>query len=77
VDGNVSYTEPLSKFSQLQLNYTPSYTINTSNQETFNLVDSTGEYSNQDLALSSQFENQYMTQRTRNYFPLSKRQTQL
>jgi hypothetical protein len=64
LDGNVSYTEPLSKFSQLQLNYTPSYTINTSNQETFNLVDSTGDYSNQDLALSSQFENQYMTQRT-------------
>lgn len=63
VDGNVSYTEPLGKFSQLQFNVAPSYTINNSTQHTFALVDSTGEYSQQDSSLSSQFENQYMTQR--------------
>ncbi len=55
--GNVSYTEPIGKKGQLQLNYNPSYSNNKADQETYQRDDATGKYSIFSPDLSSRFNN--------------------
>jgi hypothetical protein len=61
---SVSYTEPMSKNSMLQLNYAPSYTISKSDQEVDSLERQliTRPYL-LDTSLSSQYNSNYMTQK--------------
>ncbi|MBL0310301.1 MAG: outer membrane beta-barrel protein [Bacteroidetes bacterium] len=63
VSGIVSYTEPAGKQGIIQLNYSPSYTWNKSDKETFNYDTLMRDYMNQDTTLSNKFDNTYMTQR--------------
>lgn len=59
--GNIVYTEPIKKYGQLSINYTPSFTKTTSNKETDNYDAVSGTYSLQDTSLSNQFVNTYLT----------------
>ncbi len=62
--GNVNYTEPLNKNSQLMVNYSPSYTKNTSDKETRNRDGGNGgAYTDLDTSLSNKFDNTYTTHR--------------
>jgi len=63
LSGNIAYTEPLSKNSQLQFNYTPSLTKSKTDKQTFNRNSETGEYSDLDTLLTNKFENTYVTNR--------------
>ncbi|MCU0341203.1 MAG: outer membrane beta-barrel family protein [Spirosomaceae bacterium] len=63
VSSNVSFTENIGRRGQLQLNYTPSYTKNYSDRDTYNYNKATSEYSVPDLRLSNEFDNTYITQR--------------
>jgi hypothetical protein len=59
---NVAYTEPVGKKGQFQVNYTPSFTRNKADQETY-LWDNVGaKYSLFDTSLSNKFNNDYNTQ---------------
>jgi predicted GIY-YIG superfamily endonuclease/uncharacterized membrane protein YgcG len=57
LSGNLSYTEPLSAMSQLQLSYNPSYAKGTADQEAFAFDPVSGKYSEFLENFSSQFEN--------------------
>jgi hypothetical protein len=59
---NLVYTEPVGKKAQLQLNYNPSFSKNTADQETSNYDNGTAKYSNLDTSLSNKFNNTYNTQ---------------
>ena len=61
VGGNIVYTEPIKKFGQLSINYSPSYTNSTSQKNTNNFDATSQDYSRQDTALSNQFNNKYIT----------------
>jgi hypothetical protein len=61
---NLVYTEPVGKKGQLQLNYNPSFSENSANQETFNYDNGSAKYSNFDTSLSNKFDNTYNTQNT-------------
>ncbi len=59
---NLAYTEPVGKKGQLQINYSPSFTKNKADQETY-LYDQVGDkYSLFDTSLSNKFNNNYNTQ---------------
>lgn len=58
---NTAYTEPLSKFSQLQLNYNVSYKNSNSDRRTNQLDPLTGLYTVPNLLLSNTFQNDYLT----------------
>lgn len=60
---NLSYTEPLNKVSQLQLNYNPSYNIGLSNKSTNDYNSVNDQYSDFNTALSNKYDNVYQTQR--------------
>ena len=60
VSSDLSYTEPINRFSQVQLNYTPSYTRSTTDKETFNLGDG-GVYNDLDTTLTNTFDNTYIS----------------
>ena len=61
LSGNVAYTEPVGKKGQLQFNYSPSYTKNKADQQTF-LYDSTGKgYTQFSPLLSNKFDNTVTT----------------
>ncbi|MBS1773767.1 MAG: TonB-dependent receptor [Bacteroidetes bacterium] len=60
---SLNYTEPISKKGQLQVNYSPSFTSNTSDKETFDKNTVTGEYSKTDTLLSNKYDNTYNRQR--------------
>jgi outer membrane beta-barrel protein/carboxypeptidase-like protein len=64
LSANVAYTEPLGKKSQLQLNYSPSYSMNKANTGTYQYNDITSMYSNFDTSLSNQFNNTVTSQTT-------------
>ncbi|MCW5923522.1 MAG: TonB-dependent receptor [Saprospiraceae bacterium] len=72
LSSNLVYTEPVGEFGQLQLNYTPSFNQNQSDQQTNNLDTLTGEYSRPDLLLSNRFENKVTTQRAGTSYRLRK-----
>ena len=55
--GSVSYTEPVGKKGQLQINYSPSVTKNRSDQEVFQYDIFDGKYSNFDSSYSNKFDN--------------------
>lgn len=59
--GNIVYTEPIRKFGQLSINYTPSYTKSVSDKTTNNFDVLNDEYSLLNTALSNNFNNKYIT----------------
>lgn len=59
IGGNIAYTEPIGKKSQLQINYSPSVQKNKADQQTF-LFDN-GKYSLFDSTLSNKFDNTITT----------------
>lgn len=62
LSGNISYTEPLSQKSQLQVTYQPSYSKNTSEQEVFDYNIGSGKYSTFRDSLTNVFDNYTKTQ---------------
>lgn len=62
LSGNVNYTEPLSQKSQLQFNYSPSYSRNKANQQTYSFDPVGGKYSEFIDSLSNKFDNTTTTQ---------------
>lgn len=63
LNANVSYTEPAGKSGMIQLNYSPSYTINKSDKQIDSLDRILNKYSLLDTSLSNKYDNNYMTQR--------------
>lgn len=63
VTPNIAFTEPLGQFSRLQLNYTPSWRLSSTDKRTRNLDPDTEEYTSLDTLLSNTFDNLYITQR--------------
>ena len=61
LSGNLSYTEPLSAKSQLQFNYSPSYSKNSADQQTFEFDAQGGKYTTFKEALSNKFDNTTVT----------------
>lgn len=58
---NIAYTEPVGKQGQLQFSYTPTYSKNKADQETY-LYDEIGkQYTRFDTSLSNKFDNNTMT----------------
>lgn len=62
ISTNISYTEPIGKRSQLQVNYNPSWNFSKANQMTFQYDDADGKYSRFDSSLSNRFDNLYSRQ---------------
>jgi len=52
---NLAYTEPIGDKSMLQVNYNPSYTLSSLNQQTYAYNASTGEYTSLDTSLSNKY----------------------
>ncbi len=63
ISPSLNYTEPIGKKGQLQANYSPSYSKNTSDKETDNLDPASGLYTDFDTLLSNKYENTYTTQK--------------
>lgn len=61
LSGNLSYTEPITEKSQLQFNYSPSYSKNSADQQTFEYDAIGGKYSSFKEMLSNKFDNTTMT----------------
>jgi hypothetical protein len=59
LSGNMVYTEPLGKNSQLQLNYNPTYTKSRADQQAYQYEETNDKYSLFDPRLSSKFDNTY------------------
>lgn len=62
ISGNLNYTEPLSQKSQLQFNYSPSYSNNKANQQTYSFDPVGLKYSQFIDSLSNKFDNTTTTQ---------------
>jgi hypothetical protein len=60
LSGNVSYTEPLGEQSQLQFSYSPTYTKNKADQQTFEFDEINSKYSTFKPELSNKFDNTTM-----------------
>ncbi|MDP1726498.1 MAG: outer membrane beta-barrel protein [Bacteroidota bacterium] len=60
---NITYTEPLSKTSQLLFSYSPSYTNNQADKLTHIFNNSTKEYDSINTYLSNKFDNTIITQK--------------
>jgi hypothetical protein len=61
---NLVYTEPISKKTLMQVNYNPSFQVNSADQETSNFDNGTSKYSLLDSSLSNKFNNTYNSQTT-------------
>ncbi|MBK9328434.1 MAG: TonB-dependent receptor [Sphingobacteriales bacterium] len=61
ISGSIVYTEPVKKFGQLSITYTPSFTKSASVRNTNNLDTLTGVYTDLDSVLSNSFTNRYIT----------------
>lgn len=59
----LSYTEPIAKNQQLELNLNYSYNNSNSDRLTYNFDSTTMEYSNLDSVLTNKFENTFTSQR--------------
>ncbi len=77
ISSNISFTENIGRTGQLQLNYTPSYTKNYSDRDTYNYNQSTSEYSMPDLRLSNEFDNTYITNRIGGSYRLRVKKTMI
>jgi hypothetical protein len=62
LNGNLSYTEPLSKTSFILLNYVANYTDNYSSKRTYNANYNEYKFSDLDSTLTNVFKNQYQSQ---------------
>jgi hypothetical protein len=62
VSTNIAYTEPLGPQSQLQINYNPSFSKSSSNQQTFGFNPIENKYSDELDSLSNRFDNQTRAQ---------------
>lgn len=62
INSNIAYTEPIGKKAQLQINYSPSYSKNKADQQTFLFDQLGGKYSVFDSTLSNKFDNTTITQ---------------
>ncbi|MBN9485521.1 MAG: hypothetical protein BGO70_03120 [Bacteroidetes bacterium 43-93] len=60
---SLNYTDPIGKKSILQANYSPSYTSNKSDKETYDRNPATGTYTDADTLLSNKYNNTYTKQR--------------
>ncbi len=63
LSSNLSYTEPITKASIVQFNYSPSYSKNNSEKNTNSLDSANSSYSRLDTLLSNKFDNQVTTQK--------------
>ena len=63
LSANIAYTEPVGKKGQLQINYSPSYSKNKADQQTFHFNEGQGKYSLFDTSLSNKYDNDYIAQR--------------
>jgi len=61
LSGNINYTEPLTRKTQLQLNYNPSINRNNSDRSTYNA--NGGNYTDLDSNLTNRFDNDYIYHR--------------
>ena len=61
ISGSVVYTEPVKKFGQFSITYTPSFTKSISDRTTNNFDTLTGDYTDLDTTLSNRFINHYIT----------------
>jgi len=57
ISSNIAYTEPIGKKGQLQINYSPSYSKNKADQQTFRFDPTVEKYSRFDTSLSNKFNN--------------------
>lgn len=62
LSGNVNYTEPIGQKGQLQFNYSPSYSKNKANQQTYAFDPVAAKYSDFIDSLSNKFDNTTTTQ---------------
>lgn len=63
LSSNLVYTEPLSKYSQLQANYNLSWSKNDNDKKTYNYASDRKDYTSFDTLLSSIYDNHYLTHR--------------
>ncbi len=61
--GSINYTEPIGKKSQLQANYSPSYSKNTSDKETNDFDSTSMKYTDLNPLYSNKYDNTYTTQK--------------
>ena len=61
LSSNAMYTEPIGSNGLVQINYTPSYSRNTSDSKTYNFDSLTNSYSVLNQGLSNTFDNTYLT----------------
>jgi hypothetical protein len=61
--GNISYTEPLGKYSQVQISYNPSYNYNISDKITKRYDSTEKAYTKLDTSLSNKYNFDYTVQR--------------
>jgi hypothetical protein len=57
LSGSLNYTEPITKRSQIQVNYSPSWNHNVSDRETYNQMG--GAYTDLDTGLTNKYNNNY------------------
>jgi len=62
LSANMVFTEPIEVNSQFQLTYTPSFTRNTANKNTYDFNPVTNEFSIPDLQLTNAYTNDYTSQ---------------
>ena len=74
---NVSYTEPVGKTGQLQVNYTPSFNKSNSDQRTYNFDRTALKYTSFDTSLSNIFENTTIAHRAGVSYRIGNREQQL
>ncbi len=63
LSGNITYTEPVGKKSQVMASYNPSFTESNSDKETFNNNPADNSYTLFDTLLSNKYDNTYTTHR--------------
>jgi hypothetical protein len=63
INTNVTYTEPVGKKGQLLASYSPSYSKTSASKNTYDINDTTQQYSTFDAPLSNRYENTYITQK--------------
>lgn len=61
--GNISYTEPIGKYSQVQISYSPSYNYNVSDKTTKRYDSTEKAYTKLDTSLSNKYNFDYTVQR--------------
>ena len=63
LSSNLVYTEPVGKNSQVQVNYTLSWSENDNNKKTYNYASDLQDYTRFDTLLSNIYDNSYLTHR--------------